>query len=104
MESFEDIGAVMTSHVTYWKFSSGVIGGPAAQIVNSAVDNHPIIPFTVVLFHLIEAVVLRFLHSEEERRKPCQNPQETSNEAFQAEIFTTANRWLYNPTMGEHAR
>ena len=84
MKSFENICTLMTGHVTYWKFSTGVITNPAAQIVNSAVDDYPVVPIAVVLLHLIEAIVLRFLHSEETETKNSSNPQNAATKPSNA--------------------
>lgn len=90
----------MTGHISYWKFSSRMMWGPPAQIVNSAIDNDPIVAFAVVLLHLLEAVVLRFLHSEKRKTK---NSSQTSTSFQNRQKFTqpecydtiTSGRWLY---------
>ena len=84
MKSFENICTVMTGHVTYWKFSTGMITNPAAQIVHSAIDYYPVVPIAVVLLHLIEAIVLRFLHSEETETKNLSNPQNAATKPSSA--------------------
>ena len=71
----------MTGHISYWKFSTRMVGSPPAQIVNSAIDNDPVVAFAAVLLHLVKAVVLRFLHSTEMKTK---NPSKKSTSRFLA--------------------
>ena len=61
---------------------------PSAQIVNFVVDNDPVIAFTVVLFHLIEAIIVRFLHSEERKTK---TPSQDVEHRFWS--YTSLHSW-----------
>lgn len=65
MKCFEDIGALAAGHIANWEFSTGMMRSPFAQIVNTVVDNYPVISFSVVLFHLFEAIVFGLLHHDE---------------------------------------
>lgn len=67
MKCFEDIGALAAGHIANWEFSARMMRSPFAQIVNTVVDNYPVISFSVVSFHLFEAIVFGLLHRDEAR-------------------------------------
>lgn len=67
MKCFEDIGALAAGHIANWEFSARMMRSPFAHIVNTVVDNYPVISFSVVPFHLFEAIVFGLLHRDEAR-------------------------------------
>lgn len=93
VKSFENICTVMARHVTYREFSTGMIRCPATQVVNSAVDDYPVITFTVVLFHLTAAIIFHLLHPEEITTKNNSSGHSTTgNRRLSVFIFARAHR------------
>ena len=83
----------MAGHVTYREFSTGMIRCPATQVVNSAVDYYPVITFTVVLFHLTEAIIFHLLHPEKITTKNNSSRHSaTGNRRLSIFIFARAHR------------
>ena len=70
MKCFEGIGALTAGHITNWEFPTRMMQSPFAQIVNTVVDDYPVISFSVVLFHLFEAIVFCLLHPDETKGIP----------------------------------